>query len=446
MAFLPPAATGIGHQDDEVSLAKDSAALAPGQPCRCTSSTAGIAAGAGLVTPGLLALPDFRRLWLVGFVTYLVRWLEMLAFGLFAYDITGSAFIVALLSMLRLLPMGLFGAFLGVAADRFERRNALIVMVTVSFSCALVLVVLASLDAIKVWHLAVASFLNGICWAADNPVRRSMVGDVVGPDRMGRAMSVEIATSNLSRILGPMLSGVLLAQYGIASVFGLTAILYAASFAAALRVGVRHAPAREQPMSFMASMREGLTWLRSDRPLIGVFLITIIFNIFGWPFLSMVPIIGTDYLHLGPKGVGLLASCEGVGGLIGAVLLGSFVRPAWQGRVYVGSVAIYFVVVIGFATASAVPMAALLLFLVGIFSVGFAALQTTLVYRCSPVAMRARYLGLLSVCIGTGPIGFLYIGFLADLLTPQVGTVALAAQGALALLFTRPLWTPVLRR
>ena len=303
-------------------------------------------AGTGFVTPGLLALADFRRLWLVGFVTYLVRWLEMLAFGLFAYEITNSAFIVALLSMLRLLPMGLFGAFLGVAADRFERRNALIVMVTVSLSCALVLVVLASLDAIKVWHLAVASFLNGICWAADNPVRRSMVGDVVGPDRMGRAMSVEIATSNLSRILGPMLSGVLLAQYGIAGVFCLAAALYAASLAAALRVGVRHAPAREHAMSFMASMREGLVWLRGDRRLIGVFLITIIFNIFGWPFLSMVPIIGTDYLHLGPKGVGLLASCEGVGGLIGAVLIGSLVRPAWQGRVYVGSVAIYFVTVI----------------------------------------------------------------------------------------------------
>ena len=60
--------------------------------------------------------------------------------------------------------------------------------------------------------------------------------------------------------------------------------------------------------------------------------------------------------------------------------------------------------------------------------------------------MRARFLGLLSVCIGTGPIGFLYIGFLADVLTPQVGTVALAVQGILVLLITRPLWTPMLRQ
>lgn len=91
------------------------------------------------MTAGLLALPDFRRLWLVGFVANVVRWIEMLAFGLFAYQVTGSAFVVAMLTMLRLVPMGLFGAFIGVAADRFERRHALIAMVVMSLASALAL-------------------------------------------------------------------------------------------------------------------------------------------------------------------------------------------------------------------------------------------------------------------------------------------------------------------
>ena len=80
-----------------------------------------------------------------------------------------------------------------------------------------------------------------------------------------------------------------------------------------------------------------------------------------------------------------------------------------------------------------------------VVGVGFAVLQTTLVYRLAPVAMRARLLGLLSVCIGSGPLGFLYLGFLADVLTPRVGSVALAAQGILVLLFTRRYWQAVLR-
>lgn len=398
-----------------------------------------------LPSTALLAVPDFRRLWLTGFVSNVVRWLEMLAFGLFAYQSTGSAFIVALLSMLRLAPMGLFGALLGVAADRVERRDALIAMAATSMTCVLVLALLAGLGVLQVWHLAIACFVNGICWAADNPVRRTMIGDVVGTDRMAAAMSFDVATNNASRVIGPMLSGVLLAQFGIASVFWLGAALYAASLAAALRVQVRHAPAQAHRVSFGASMRDGLAVLRSDPRLIGIFVVTMIFNIFGWPFVSMIPVIGTDYLHLAPRGVGLLASCDGVGGMIGAMLVARIARPALHGRIYVGAVAVYLATVIGFATATVVPVAATVLFMIGVFSVGFSVMQATLVYRFSPPAMRARLLGLLSMFIGTGPIGFLYLGFLADMLTPRVGTVALAAQGLIALLLTRRLWGPVLR-
>jgi hypothetical protein len=90
---------------------------------------------------------------------------------------------------------------------------------------------------------------------------------------------------------------------------------------AALRIGMRRQTAAVRPASFFTSIRDGLSWLNRDRRLIGVFVITIIFNVFGWPATSMVPVIGTDYLGLGPKGVGLLASCDGVGGLLGALLM-----------------------------------------------------------------------------------------------------------------------------
>jgi MFS family permease len=292
--------------------------------------------------------------------------------------------------------------------------------------------------------MAVASFINGTCWAADNPVRRMMIGDVVGPDRISTAMSFDIGTNNASRVIGPMVSGVLLAQYGIASVFWLGVALYAASLVAALRLRIRRGPVTAHPASFIARIREGFAWLRGDRRLIGVFLVTVIFNVFGWPFTSMIPVIGTDYLHLGPQGVGLLASCDGLGGLVGALLVASLVRPEWYGRIYVGAVAFYLAAVIGFALAPVAAMAGVLLLLAGTGAVGFAVLQTTLVYRSAPVKMRARLLGVLSVCIGTGPIGFLYLGFLADILSPRIATVALGAQGLLVLLLTRRYWKTVL--
>jgi MFS family permease len=393
----------------------------------------------------LFAIADFRRLWFVGFAICVVRWLEMLAMAVFAYQITASAFIVAMLAMLRLLPMGLFGAVIGAAAERFDRRRVLILVVGISMGVTLMLAILASLGVIEVWHLAVASFINGTGWAADHPVRRMMIGDSVGSERIGAALSVDSATNNGSRVLGPMLSGLLLAEYGITSVFWFSLALYAPALVAVLNIGMRRQTAATKTAPFLTSIREGLAWVHRDRRLIGVFLMTIIFNVFGWPATSMVPVIGTDYLNLGPKGVGLLASCDGVGGLLGALFIATFARAAWYGRIYVTAVALYLLMVVFFAIAPGVAVAAVSLFLGGMSGAGFAVMQATLVYRAAPVEMRARLLGIVSVCIGTGPLGFLYLGFLAEMFTPRTATVALAAQGMLVMLLTRRYWMGALR-
>jgi MFS family permease len=138
----------------------------------------------------LIDSADFWRLWFVGLVVFIVRWVETVAVGVFVYQHTGSPFIVAMMTMLRLLPMGLFGAFLGAIAERMERRPTLIIVVVSMVITSLTLATLAHLHLLAVWHLAVASFINGIGWATDNPVRRVMIGEAVGAAQMGTAMSV----------------------------------------------------------------------------------------------------------------------------------------------------------------------------------------------------------------------------------------------------------------
>ncbi|HEX2825039.1 MAG TPA: MFS transporter [Burkholderiales bacterium] len=393
----------------------------------------------------LFSIADFRRLWLIGFTFSVVRWLETLALALYAYQLTASAFVVAMLTMLRLLPMGLFGAFFGAASERFDRRRVLILVVAVQTTVSLTLAVLASFDAIAIWHLASASFINGTGWATDHPVRRMMIGDSVGAERVGTALSLDTASNNGTRVLGPVLSGVLLAHFGIVSVFCFSIALYVPSLFAAIHIGMRREGSHARALSFFSSIREGLAWARNDRGLMGVFLITIIYNIFGWPATSMVPVIGTDALRLGPEGVGLLAACDGVGGLVGALLVAGRARPAYYGRLYVGAVAMYLVMVVLFAASPVAPAAGLALLLGGTSGAAFAVMQATLVYRSAPVHMRARLLGVISVCIGTGPIGFLYLGWLAEILTPAIATMALAAQGLVVMAATRRYWRPTLR-
>jgi MFS family permease len=397
------------------------------------------------VAARLFSVADFRRLWLLGLVLCVVRWLEMLVFALYAYRITGSPFIVALLPMLRLLPLALFGAFVGAAAERFERRRALVLVVALSMATTLALGILASLGAIEIWHLALGSFINGIGWAADHPVRRMMIGDAVGLDQVGPALSLDTATNNGTRLVGPTLGGFLLAQFGVASVFWFDFALFALGLFAVLRLGRHKQTHSAATGSILASVREGLAWVVREKRLIGVFSTTVVFNVFGWPFTSMVPVIGTDTLGLDPKGIGIVAGCEGVGGLLGALAIASVSRPAWYGRIYVGAVTLYLVAVIGFALSSTAPLAAFFVFAAGMCGAGFGVMQGTLVYRSAPVEMRARLLGVVSVCIGTAPLGFLYLGFLADVLTPSIGMVALGVQGLLAMLLTRPWWQPALR-
>ena len=258
---------------------------------------------------------DFRRLWMVGLSIFVVRWLEMLAVGVFAYNATGSAFIVAMLTMLRLLPMGLFGAFLGAAAERMDLRRVQILILVMQILASTVIALLALLDLIAVWHLAVASFINGIGWAADNPVRRAMIGAVVGPSRMGAAMSIDVGTSNASRMLGPTLGGVLLALLGLDGTFVLATLLYLPALIAAILLPQTARSTASQPAPVLARIAEGLAAVRADKRLSGTLMITLIYNLFGWPFTSMIPVIGKDQLALGPEGVGILASMDGVGAL-----------------------------------------------------------------------------------------------------------------------------------
>src|SRR5712672_4080855 len=189
---------------------------------------------------GLLASADFRRLWTIGIVAFAVRWLEMLVVGVFVYQHTGSAFDVALMTMLRMLPMALFGAVIGAWVERIERRIALIAVLLIMLATSVWLAVLAYLGWLAVWHLALASFVNGIPWAADNPVRRVMIGEVVGPAQMSAAMSIDVGANNASRMLGPTIGGLLLAGIGISGAFTVSALCYVIALIAAIRLRHRN--------------------------------------------------------------------------------------------------------------------------------------------------------------------------------------------------------------
>ena len=292
-------------------------------------------------TSVLFANGDFWRLWYAGLVAFVVRWLETLAVAVFVYRATGSPFLVAMMTMLRLLPMGLFGAVLGAVAERIERRSAQIGVIALMGCTSAALAMLAYGGHLAVWQLALASFINGLGWATDNPVRRVMIGEVVGNQKMGVAMSIDVGTNNASRMLGPTMGGILFATVGVGGAFVLSVVLYTTSLLVMLGLRYRNDPGQLDGGSVLQRMRDGLALVRQDRRLIGTLVITVIYNVFGWPFTSMVPVIAQDRLHLAPEWIGIMASMDGVGAFIGATVIALFIGPRFYARTYLCGVTSY---------------------------------------------------------------------------------------------------------
>ena len=388
----------------------------------------------------------FIAIFVVGTLTSVVRWLEMLVFGVYVYAATRSATITAAMTLLRVLPLALFGVFGGAVADRVDRRRlmqwGLVGMCALSAGLA----VLAWSGRIEVWHLGVAAFLGGTFWITDFPVRRALIGDVVRGPFLGRAMGVDTLANNGTRMLGPLLGGTLLATVGLAGTFVISAVLHALCWVA-FQVVRFPSPVRATAAgNVWRSVAEGVRYLRGDRRLASVLAITVVFNLWAFPMIAMIPVIGEESFRLGPSAVGFLAATEGAGALIGAVLITFLARPANFMRLYFAGCVFYLVFSIAFA-ASPVPwLAATVLFVVGVGGAFYAAMQTTLVITSTPAEVRGRMMGVLSVCIGTGPLGFYHVGALADWIGARDAVALIGLEGLVAAIVVSLLWPEIHRR
>jgi len=389
--------------------------------------------------------PQVLLLVAVGAITSTVRWLELLAVGLFVFDRTGSAFLVASMTLLRMLPLAIFGAFAGALAERTRRTPVLRVTMAALAVLAAALAVLAARDALAVWLMAVAAFASGVFWAMDNAFRRTIISDMVPPARLASAIALDVLANNGSRMVGPLLGGVLVQASGVTGAFALAALLYLLCLA--LLLLVRHQDeARRSHGGVLTRLAEGLRYLHGHRTLTGVMAVTVIYNVFGFPFLSMVPVIGREGLQLSASAIGLLASIEGVGVLLGAVSLMLWLPERHYRRMYFYAVVLHQIAALLFAQSAWVALCAAALLSAGLAGAAFSAMQSTLVMLCAEPAARTRMMGVLSVCIGTGPVGFLHLGWLAEHLGAPWAVTVLALEGLLALWLTARAWPELLAR
>lgn len=394
----------------------------------------------------LLGDPLFLRIWIAGAMVGTIRWLEVLAVGVYTYQQTGSPFIVACMLFVRMLPTMLLGTFAGAIAERLNRRHLMMGGLAAMCLVSAVLVALGLGGRLAIWHVAIGAALSGIFWSGEFPVRRTMLGEVAGLARLSAAMGLDSATNNFTRMLGPLLGGTLLATLGLEGAYALGVLLYAIAFMNMVTLAFQETfSAESTPAGVLKSIGDGLAYIRTNRLIAATLVVTVFVNLFGFSYVSMVPVIGEQHLGLGAVAVGVLMSAEGCGALVGSLVVAAWVRSRYFTAVYLSGSALYLAMILAFSLSPWFTAAILILFTGGLGAACFGSMQSTLIFFAATPRMRTRVMGVLVACIGAGPVGVIHVGLLAEWLGAHHAVTIIAVEGLVALAVSALLW-PELRR
>lgn len=394
----------------------------------------------------LLTNPAFLRIWIAGGLVGTIRWLEVLAVGVYTFQITESPFVVATMLFARMAPTMLLGAFAGALAERVSRRYLMMTGVAVMCLVSATLLALALGGDLAIWHIALGAVLSGVFWSGEFPVRRTMLGEVAGLGRLSAAMGLDSATNNFTRMLGPLLGGALLGAVGLEGAYAIGVLLYAAAFLCMATLAFEDEPAPgHRPFGLLRSISEGFGYIRTNRFIAGTLVVTALVNLFGFSYVSMVPVIGEQKLSLDAVAIGVLMSAEGFGALIGSVLVAALVRTRYYTAIYMLGSTLYLAMILSFSLSAWYAVAVVFLFTGGLGIAFFGSMQSTLILFSTVSRMRTRVMGVLVACIGAGPIGVLHVGLLAEWVGAGHAVTIIAIEGLVALAACAIIW-PELRR
>ena len=411
------------------------------------------ARGGGRGRGGLLQNAGFRRVWVAGAITSMVRWLDMLVLTLFARDLAEAAGFVALAFLVRMLPRLLFGMFVGAIADRFNRKKIWIGALLILSAMYFVLTAYVILAEIDFWTLLGFVFVAGIVWSVEFPTRRAMIADVVAPHQVGRAVGLDWSTDSIVRIPGPLIGAGLLQELGAEWAYLFTACAFIVSALIASTLSYQQPLRRGAADGFGAAAREtwrdirdGFRYIRRSDLLMGTLMVTLAFNLLFPAYNAALPDIGQQLLGVDKLRIGVLEALVGAGSFVSALMIAGWSSWAQSGRIYYAGTAWFLVCVTGMALSPWYELSLVVSFCMGFGFSAFAIMQTTLLVMRTPAELRGRVMGVLSMVIGIGPLTGLQVFVMFEWFGIQGGVISVVAEAAALMLLTILIWPVVIRR
>jgi predicted MFS family arabinose efflux permease len=330
------------------------------------------------------------------------------------WELTRSPFLLGVVGFFDTVPRLLFGALGGAIADRFDRRRLLTITQALGMAQAFIYWLAVYFEFIVFWHIAVLAFFLGAVNTLNQLARQSLVNGLVPKEELFNAIALQSSVFNFSKILGPSLGGILIALVGIANCFLINAISFLALIwtLVLMELPPWQAPARKA--GIWSEIKEGYRYLRSNRRLFSIVMLSYIVALVGAPYTRFIPMFATNILHVGPAGFGLLMAAPGIGATASALGLASLGnrRP---GILWICSCVLGFALFLGlFAFSHSFAFSLVFLAWVGFCFIAFRASSNTAIQSETPPNLLGRVLSLFFMDRGLWSLGGLLIGAAAS--------------------------------
>ena len=366
-------------------------------------------------------------------ISLLGSWMQSVALSWLVLVLTNSSFYLGLVSALQALPILIFSFLGGVVADQAHKQRLLYLTQGGMMALALVLGFLVISDHLNIWLLCALVFLTGTALAFDIPIRQAFIVDLVGKADLPNAIALNSTMFNGTRVVGPALAGLLIAQVGLANCFFLNALSFLAVLLALFWMELP--PHLETPrVSVKVALLELKDFVKQNQNLKLILILMTAVSILGHSYFVLVPILARNVLGAGPRGFGVLMAMSGLGAFLGGLALARRLTRHPPMPSFLGGLAIFLVGLLALSLCRNYNLALGAMFLIGIGMVTQLSTGNSLLQLNVPDQMRGRIMSLFSlIIIGSVPFGSMLYGTVAHYIGPSLAmTLGSLSAGAVS--------------
>jgi MFS family permease len=374
----------------------------------------------GRQTFAALSVPNYRRYYGGQAISLIGTWMQMTAQAWLVLTLTHSSTALGGVVALQTLPVLLLAPYGGVIADRVDKRKLMIALQSIMGLQALALGVLTVTGAVRVWEIGVLAVILGLNNAFENPARQSFMLEMVGPDHLRNAVSLNSVLVNVARAIGPAIAGLLIATVGDGVSFLVNAASFVAVVGSLATMDVSSlSPSKPTPRA-RGQLRDGLAYVRSKRELLVPLIMMGIVGCLTYEFQVTLPVMASRGLHAGPAGFGFMTGAMGVGAVAGGLVVAH--RGKTGLKPLVKAAFVFGVAVMLAALAPSLAVELVILAIVGGASISFMATGNSTLQLNAEPSMRGRVMSLWFVAFqGSTPIGGPIVGAVMAWLGARAG-------------------------